>query len=147
MKRAVMLCAAIFAIVPVAFAQEQLMAYASVEQDLAVNLFTAFEKETGIKVNMVRLGSGELEARIEAEKNDPQASIWVGGVGTNHISAQLKGPDDPLQVQGRRQASPPSSRTRTATGSASISDPSPSPRTSRAPRNSGSPRPRAGKTC
>jgi iron(III) transport system substrate-binding protein len=77
--------------VPAVIAQETLMAYASVEQDLAVNLFTAFEKETGIKVNMVRLGSGELEARIEAEKNDPQASIWVGGVGTNHISAQMKG--------------------------------------------------------
>ncbi|GAB1482438.1 ABC transporter substrate-binding protein [Treponema sp.] len=78
-------------IVPATFAQESLLAYASVEQDLAVNLFTAFEKETGIKVEFVRLGSGELEARMEAEKNDPQASIWVGGVGTNHISAQMKG--------------------------------------------------------
>lgn len=78
-------------LVSAAFAQESLMAYASVEQDLAVNLFKAFEKETGTKVEFVRLGSGELEARIEAEKNDPQASIWVGGVGTNHISAQMKG--------------------------------------------------------
>jgi iron(III) transport system substrate-binding protein len=78
-------------LVSAAFAQESLMAYASVEQDLAVNLFKAFEKETGTKVEFVRLGSGELEARIEAEKNDPQASIWGGGVGTNHISAQMKG--------------------------------------------------------
>ena len=45
MKRALLLCAAIAVlIVPAVFAQEQLMAYASVEQDLAVNLFTAFEK-------------------------------------------------------------------------------------------------------
>jgi len=98
MKRALVLCAVLAALIaPAAFAQEQLMAYASVEQDLAVNLFTAFEKETGIKVNMVRLGSGELEARIEAEKNDPQASIWVGGVGTNHISAQMKGLTTPYK--------------------------------------------------
>jgi len=98
MKKTLLVCLALLAVIaPAAMAQEQLMAYASVEQDLAVNLFTAFEKETGIKVNFVRLGSGELEARIEAEKNDPQASIWVGGVGTNHISAQMKGLTTPYK--------------------------------------------------
>ncbi len=91
MKKILVLCLALAAFLVPAAVAEELMAYASVEQDLAVLLFTAFEKETGIKVNFVRLGSGEMEARVEAEKMDPQASIWVGGVGTNHISAKMKG--------------------------------------------------------
>jgi len=39
----------------------------------------AFEKATGIKVAVVRLSSGELLARVEAESKNPRASIWFGG--------------------------------------------------------------------
>ncbi len=46
------------------------------------NLITRmFEKETGIKVMMVTGGTGELIARIKAEKNNPQADVlFTGGV-------------------------------------------------------------------
>ena len=72
-------------------AGEILKAYAGTEEPVAKELFDAFEKETGIKVEWVRLSGGEAVARIEAEKANPQAGIWVGGVGTMHIELKNKG--------------------------------------------------------
>ena len=72
-------------------AAESLKAYTTLEEAYAKELLDAFEKETGIAVEWVRLASGETVARIEAEKANPQASIWVGGVGTLHIDAKNKG--------------------------------------------------------
>jgi hypothetical protein len=39
----------------------------------------------------IRLSTGEAQARIAAERNNPQASIWVGGVGLDHIAAKKAG--------------------------------------------------------
>lgn len=66
-------------------------AYTTLEEPLAAALFDLFEKETGIKVNFVRLSGGEAVARLEAESANPQVSIWVGGVGLDHITAKSKG--------------------------------------------------------
>lgn len=66
-------------------------AYTTLEEPLAAKLFQEFEAETGIHVNFVRLAGGECVARLEAEKENPQASIWVGGVGLDHITAKSKG--------------------------------------------------------
>ena len=74
-----------------AVAGEVLKAYAGTEEPVAKELFDAFEKESGIKVEWVRLSGGEAVARIEAEKANPQAAIWVGGVGTMHIELKNKG--------------------------------------------------------
>jgi len=79
------------------FAQQSVSAYTTVEEPLAKQLFDQFEKETGIRVNWVRLSGGEAEARMEAEKGNPQASIWVGGVGLNHMSAKKKGLTTPYR--------------------------------------------------
>jgi iron(III) transport system substrate-binding protein len=70
---------------------EILKAYAGTEEPVAQELFSAFEKETGIQIEWVRLSGGEAVARIEAEKANPQAAIWVGGVGTMHIELKNKG--------------------------------------------------------
>jgi iron(III) transport system substrate-binding protein len=45
----------------------------------------------------VRLSGGEAVARLEAEKANPQASIWVGGVGLDHITAKSKGLTEPYR--------------------------------------------------
>ena len=74
-----------------AMAADSVKAYTTLEEPLAKALFEAFEKETGIHVEWVRLTTGEAVARIEAEKANPQVSIWVGGVGTLHIDAKDKG--------------------------------------------------------
>jgi iron(III) transport system substrate-binding protein len=57
----------------------------------------SFTKETGIKVNFVRLATGEAAARIEAEKNRPQAALWLGGVGLGPSEAKTKGLTTPYQ--------------------------------------------------
>ncbi|MBQ6774313.1 MAG: ABC transporter substrate-binding protein [Synergistaceae bacterium] len=80
-----------------AFSAEVVKAYTTMEEPLAKALFDEFEAETGIKVEWVRLSGGEAIARLEAERANPQASIWVGGVGTQHIEAKLRGLSTPYR--------------------------------------------------
>lgn len=68
-----------------------LFIYASLDEELAKNLAKAFEEETKIKVDFVRLSTGEANARIEAEKNNPQSSLWLGGPAGGHTEAKQKG--------------------------------------------------------
>ncbi|MHC6204468.1 ABC transporter substrate-binding protein [Breznakiellaceae bacterium SP9] len=91
MKKISMVFAVLLAASGIAFAQNQVSAYTTLEEPLAKALFAQFEKETGTKVNFVRLSGGEAIARMEAESANPQASIWVGGVGLDHITAASKG--------------------------------------------------------
>ena len=70
--------------------QTTLSVYASCEEVLAKALFDQFTRETGIPINFVRLSGGEALARMEAEKENPQASIWVGGVGLDHITGKSR---------------------------------------------------------
>lgn len=42
----------------------------------------SFEKDTGIKVNVITAGTGELEKRIQSEKNSPQGDVMWGGDAT-----------------------------------------------------------------
>ena len=78
-----------------AFAAESVNAYTTLEEPLAAALFAKFEEETGIHVNFVRLSGGEAVARLQAEASNPQASIWVGGVGLDHITAKGMGLTEP----------------------------------------------------
>ncbi|POR05460.1 iron ABC transporter substrate-binding protein [Alkalispirochaeta sphaeroplastigenens] len=72
-------------------AGQRITAYTTLDEELARNVFAAFTRETGIQVDWVRLSTGEAVARIEAERANPQASIWYGGVGLGHIEAKNKG--------------------------------------------------------
>ncbi|MGD1820386.1 MAG: ABC transporter substrate-binding protein [Pleomorphochaeta sp.] len=71
--------------------------YTALDTEEAKYYIEAFEKETGIKVNFVRMSAGEVAIRVEAEKNNPQASVWYGGSSTDHISAASKGLLEPYQ--------------------------------------------------
>jgi len=96
MKRMVIVGLIFLLGVTMAFGQQRVGAYTTLEEPLAKELFDEFQKQTGIVVNWQRLSGGEVESRLEAEKANPQASIWVGGVGLNHISAKLKGLTTPI---------------------------------------------------
>lgn len=50
-----------------------------------------FAKETGIKVNWIRLGSAETFDRIKAEASNPKADVWWGGTLDPHIQAKNDG--------------------------------------------------------
>jgi len=97
MKRLSLVVMVLLLAASLSFAQGKVGVYTTLEEPLAKELFELFQKETGIQVNWQRLSGGEVESRLEAEKSNPQASIWVGGVGLNHISAKLKGLTTPYK--------------------------------------------------
>ncbi|MEA4884467.1 MAG: ABC transporter substrate-binding protein [Clostridia bacterium] len=101
MKRGLLVvlsCLALAALmVAPAIAAEKVVAYTTLDEPLAREAFAAFEKDTGIKVEWVRLTTGEAVARMEAESGNPQASIWYGGVGLGHIEAKNKGLTTPYK--------------------------------------------------
>lgn len=73
------------------FAEDAVSVYTTLEEPLAKSLFDLYKTKTGVTVNFIRLSGGEVIARLEAEKENPQASLWVGGVGLDHITAKTKG--------------------------------------------------------
>ncbi len=97
MKRIVALFAVLLLAAGFVGAQQKVGVYTTLEEPLAKELFDLFQKETGVQVNWQRLSGGEVETRLEAEKANPQASIWVGGVGLNHMSAKMKGLTTPYK--------------------------------------------------
>ena len=77
--------------VPSFAAKDKILAYTTLDEPLARAVFEAYEKDTGVKVEWVRLSTGEAVARMEAERKNPQVDIWFGGVGLGHIEAKDKG--------------------------------------------------------
>ena len=65
--------------------------YTAFDTEEAQYYIDAFELETGIEVQYVRMSSGEVLARVEAEAGNPQASVWHAGSNTSHINAASKG--------------------------------------------------------
>ena len=65
--------------------------YTAFDTEEAKLYIEAFEKDTGIDVEWVRMSSGEVLARVEAEAGNPQASVWHAGSNTSHINAASKG--------------------------------------------------------
>ena len=72
-------------------ASAQLNLYCTVQEEWCREMVTAFEKETGIKVNMTRKSSGELYAQIKAESSNPKGDMWWGGTGDPHLQAAEEG--------------------------------------------------------
>ncbi len=50
-----------------------------------------FEKAHNIKVNMVRMSSGEAYAKIRAEARNPKTDLWWAGTGDPHLQAASEG--------------------------------------------------------
>lgn len=71
--------------------QEALVVYSSVDEENAKKLLDAFSQATGVKVRFTFLSSGPAVARIEAEKNNPQADLWFGAPSENHVALKEKG--------------------------------------------------------
>lgn len=70
-----------------ALAAEVLHAYTALDTNEAKIYIEAFEKDTGIKVEWVRMSAGEVLTRLRAEANNPQVSLWFGGPSPEYIAA------------------------------------------------------------
>ncbi|GHV95596.1 hypothetical protein AGMMS50293_19160 [Spirochaetia bacterium] len=68
-------------------AYNQLTVYSALPDGEIPTYFNAFEQDTGIHINYVRLSAGEMMARISAEKANPQASIMHGGSSDTYVAA------------------------------------------------------------
>ena len=79
MKRIVVTLVLVLMIAPMAFAQGVLNVYTIMPEKYATKVFAAFTADTGVKVNFIRLSSGEALARIIAEKKNPQVDCLWGG--------------------------------------------------------------------
>jgi iron(III) transport system substrate-binding protein len=67
----------------------ELSIYTAYGEDEVQFMFKEFEAETGIKVKSIRLSAGEIYARVQAEANNPQASVWYGtAVDTLSLAGQ-----------------------------------------------------------
>src|SRR5438132_2300498 len=70
--------------------------YSALNDSTNNQLFAAFTKATGVEVSVLPLAAaGDLQTKITAEKNNPQADIFVGGSSEFH---------DPLGKQGLLEA-------------------------------------------
>ena len=74
------------------FAQEAtLTVLCTPQEDWCVAMTAAFEAETGIDTNYVRLSSGESLARLRAGSQNPEFSVWWGGPADAFIAAAEEG--------------------------------------------------------
>ena len=76
--------------------QRVLNLYTSLDAQEAPVYIRAFEEETGIRVHWTRLSAGEALARIEAERHNPQVSVWFGGPSPEYIVAAQRGLLEPF---------------------------------------------------
>ncbi|HBX82359.1 MAG: ABC transporter substrate-binding protein [Propionibacteriaceae bacterium] len=61
----------------------------SQQEDFCQKITAAFQKATGIKSTYVRLGSGEVLARLQTATGE--FDVWSGGQAENHLIANDKG--------------------------------------------------------
>lgn len=96
-KKATLLLLGVLILATLVISAPVLHMYTALDVNEAKIYIEAFEKATGIKVDWVRMSSGEVLARLEAERNNPRASIWFGGPAVDQIAAKNKGLLEPYK--------------------------------------------------
>lgn len=69
----------------------KLVVYMGALEDECIAIGEAFEAATGIETEVVVLGGGEILARVEAESENPIASVWWGGGIDGQMNAKDRG--------------------------------------------------------
>jgi iron(III) transport system substrate-binding protein len=78
---------------PAAQASKELTLYYSHAADWTDPIIKEFQDRTGIRINLVGAGTGELVARIKAEKDNPLADVlWGGGSDSYQVIVDLLAP-------------------------------------------------------
>lgn len=76
-------------------AQQVLTVYSTVDEENAAAILKAFTEATGIQTRMLFMSAGPALARLEAEKGNPVADVWMGGPSENHVLAKERGLTQP----------------------------------------------------
>lgn len=113
------MCAAAHAQTPAGRTGGSVNVICSMAVEWCTAIKNAYEKTTGIKVNMEQKSTGEALAQIAAEKTNPKLDLWIGGTGDPHLQAAEQGltiayksPELPhLHDWARRQAEQSNFRT------------------------------------
>lgn len=71
--------------------EEKIVVYSPHSKDILQYYAQKFEKEKGVKVEWLFLGSQEVYDRIKSEKDNPQADIFFGGPAYMHMMAKKDG--------------------------------------------------------
>lgn len=77
---------------------DSLTVYTAFPEAEVITYLNAFEEETGIKIDYIRLSAGEMLTRVAAEKDNPQAALMLGGSTDNYIAAAEQGLLEPYQA-------------------------------------------------
>jgi len=100
-------CGVAPSILPIGIAQAQkLVAYCPFADEDCNGILKAFEADSGIETSFVRMGAGEIVARIRAEKENPQAGLWLGGPLDTFIKAADEGLITPHKAKGIEKVNP-----------------------------------------
>jgi len=87
--------------------KKTLTLYGSAEPRSVEALANGFEKANpGVKVDWIRMSSGETLARLRAEKDNPQADVWWAGTTDPHSIAALEGLTEDYRPSIWRQLDP-----------------------------------------
>lgn len=91
MRRAALLLGGVLAVAAApggARAQgNSLVMYCGVNEAWCRAAATAFQAQTGVRVDMTRQSAGEIFARLRAERANPRGDVWFGGTGDPHLQA------------------------------------------------------------
>lgn len=84
---------------------KKLVLYSTESDDLINLIVPGFEKKTGIKVELVTAGSGEILKRLQTEKEDPLADAVLGlsylmAKGNAELFEEYKSPEDEFVLDG-----------------------------------------------
>ena len=78
--------------------------YSALNESTNNQLFAAFTKATGVEVSALPLAAaGDLQTKITAEKNNPQADIFVGGSSELRQRASRLAHREPAEYAERRE--------------------------------------------
>lgn len=68
-------------------AEGRLTVYCTVQNEVCENLTQKFAKQYQVETQFIQGGTGTIFGKIKAEKDNPQADIWVGGTIEPHFQA------------------------------------------------------------
>src|SRR5690625_7542205 len=72
--------------------------YAIINEQDAAALAELFEQQTGLAPTVLRGSTGEIIARVLAERDNPPADIVLRGPSTLHITLKEEGASEPHQL-------------------------------------------------